>query len=251
MFDTPYSRKIQSMIKNNDIQYNNNQDLINSEHSGHLLGGALGPSNCDGCGMALKGGRNKFLDGLKSIGRTIAPIAKTAATTVAENPELLTAMMGAGIKKHHYTTKKGDKDHHIGHHDVFEPEDTPYTPAITEGSGMKGGKNKFLDGLKKVGKALAPIAKTAATTVAENPELLTAMMGAGVKTRVDPMKRRALKNAKNLYDHEEKTLDGGKMKKPRKASGWVDFVKQYSKTHNISYKEAMQSADCKKEYKQS
>ena len=189
MFDTPYSRKIQSMIKNNDIQYNNNQDLINGEHSGHLLGGALGPSNCDGCGMALKGGRNKFLDGLKSIGRTIAPIAKTAATTVAENPELLTAMMGAGIKKHHYTTKKGDKDHHIGHHDVFEPEDTPYTggkvkqakkastPAVEEGCGLKGGRNKVLDGLKSIGRTIEPIAKTAATTVAENPELLTAMMG--------------------------------------------------------------------------
>jgi len=250
MFDTPYSRKIQKTIMNNAMRYNSNQDLINGEHSGYLLGGSGGPLLCDGCGMALKGGRNKFLDGLKNIGKNILPVVEKAASTVAENPELLTAMMGAGIKNHHYTTKKGDKYHHIGHHDVFEP-DAPYTPAIMEGCGMKGGRNKFLDGLKSIGKTLAPIAKKAATTVAENPELLTAMMGAGVKTKVDPMKRRALKNAKNLYDHEEKTLEGGKVKKPRKASGWIEFVKQYSKSHNISYKEAMQSADCKKQYKQS
>ena len=250
MFDTPYSRKIQKTIMNNAMRYNSNQDLINGEHSGYLLGGSGGPATCEGCGMSLKGGRNKFLDGLKSIGKHIAPIVEKAASTVAENPELLTALMGAGIKNHHYTTKKGDKDHHIRHHDVVETN-APYTPAVMEGCGMKGGKNKFLDGLKKMGKTLAPIAEKAVKTVAENPELITAMMGAGVKSRVDPMKRRALKNAKNLYDHEEKTLDGGKVKKPRKASAWIDCVKQYSKTHNISYKEAMKSADCKKQYNHS
>jgi len=90
---------------------------------------------------------------------------------------------GGGIKNHHYTTKKGDAYHHIGHHNVLEM-DAPYSGGkIRKSRGSKGsaemkermarlramrktgGKinlkhlgSEILGGLKKVGHYVIPVA---------------------------------------------------------------------------------------------
>ena len=306
MFDTPYSRKIKSQVLNNDRQHIHNLDMINGEHSGFLNGGNFDTHICDGCGTTLKGGKNKFnsfMHGLKSIGNFLKPVIKPLLHAVTDkaiegiNSGGMEAMAGAGIwhLRGKYRTHKGDKDYHIDGHDVREPE-SPYThlekrkyianrrKPLTQGAGIK-------EELIKDAKSLAkPILKTVANHYMDKG--FNALEKKAFGGNMDPLKKRAMKNAQTVFElnggkiekpkaikmskrksniaqdeldetlhdeipiNEDKNkitkkimndqLDGGKVKKP---SAWITHVKAFSKKYNISYRDALKSAQCKSSYK--
>jgi len=59
------------------------------------------------------------------LNNNIMPKFAKGSPEMKEYMRKLREMKGKGIKNHHFTTRKGDKYHHIGHHNVLETE-MPY-----------------------------------------------------------------------------------------------------------------------------
>ena len=242
MLDTQYGRRLQSKILDNDKKYIQNLNDLHGEQSGYLHGGLLGPQSCPNCGhhlnKHLSGGKNKFnsvMNAFKSIGNYIKPVAKplidkglSKALGAMDNPEL----MAAGIKHHHYTTRKGDKDHHIRHHDIQESVQ-PYARRQSKRLHGGGAVSKFI--MSEGHKLAKPVLKTIMSHYMDRG--FNHVLGEGLHGGYAP-----------VATHD---LQGGKVRRKRggtKTSAWIEHVKAFAKQHNIKYGEAMSSPECKASY---
>jgi uncharacterized protein (DUF697 family) len=153
---------------------------LGNPEAGEALGDVLGASAENAIAdHALKG---NIKGTTKQKAKMIAKDAlEKAEESLPHSLEMIASQpsrRGRGIKNHHYTTKKGDAYHHIGHHNVLEME-APYSGGkLKKGSAemkermarlraMKktGGKvnlknlgKDILGGLKKVGHYVIPVA---------------------------------------------------------------------------------------------
>jgi hypothetical protein len=242
MLDTQYGRRLRSKILENDKRYIQNLNDIHGEQSGYLHGGLLGPQSCPNCGhhlnKHLSGGKNKFnsfMNAVKSIGNYIKPVAKplidkglSKALGAMDNPE----MFAAGIKHHHYTTKKGDKDHHIQHHDVEEK-----VKSYSKSKRMHGG-SAISKLLMSEGRKLAkPVLKTVMSHYMDRGFNHLLGDNDGLSGGYAPVASR--------------DIQGGKVKRKRggtKTSAWIEHVKAFAKQHQMKYGDAMSNAECKASY---
>ena len=149
---------------------------LGNPEAGAALGDVLGASAENAISdHALKGSvKGTTKQKAKMIAKDALEQAENSLTPSLQN----ITSRGRGIKNHHYTTKKGDAYHHIGHHNVLEM-DAPYSGGkLKKGSAemkermaklraMKktGGKinikhlgSEILGGLKKAGHYLIPAA---------------------------------------------------------------------------------------------
>jgi hypothetical protein len=180
MYDTNYNRRIQSQILDNTKKHMMNINALNGSGIHHK--GLI----CKKCGSVLTGGGhhhitfNDVMGDIKKVGQYIKPVAKPILDAFTKkavesignaSPE----MMAAGMHRFHkgsrsrthpgeldFTTKKGDKVHHIDGHFVRDGE-LPYGRHIRRtGSGFAERKGAGIkEFLMKEGKDLAkPILKT-------------------------------------------------------------------------------------------
>lgn len=243
MLDTEYNRSIQAKIERNNRRSIANIDALNGAYI------------CDNCNQASypshQGGKiniHSFVNGLKSIGHELAPIAKP--------------IIEEGVKQM--------IDRQIG-------------GKINISKGLRNFGNSVVHGLAPVAKALAPIAKpiieegasvagTAIGTELGNPflgEIAGHAVGNMINNKLAGGKVRSYKKGtrsktrKNDLDFTTKQGDidyhegghdqskdivpysGGKVSG---GSPWIQHVKAFAQQNNLKYKDALSNPECKSSY---